>query len=239
MDNGSIVATSISGQGGNINLQISDSLNLRNNSQISTRAGTSDSGGGDGGNIRIDTGTLVALENSDINGNAFQGNGGNIEISAQGVFVSPDSQITASSLLGIDGTVEINTPEVDPASGLVQLPSTPEDPSDQIVAGCPADRGNRFSITGRGGLPDSPNQMLRSQELWRDRRDLFALSDRSREVSRRIDREKLPTETGREQIVEAQGWIMSSNGTIILTAQPMSGSDRTSQLLSQPSQCQP
>ncbi|MCL1467309.1 filamentous hemagglutinin N-terminal domain-containing protein [Argonema galeatum] len=235
LDKGSIVATSIYGQGGNINLHISDSLNFRNNSQISTRAGTSDSGGGDGGNISIDTGILVALENSDINGNAFQGNGGNIEISSLGVYVFPDSQITASSQLGIDGVVKVNTPEVDPASGLVELPNTPQDPSDKIIAGCPASSGNRFSITGRGGLPDSPNQMLRSRELWRDRRDLFALSDRSREVSRRIDREKLPNDTGSEQIVEAQGWIMSSNGTIILTAQ----ADRTSQLLSQRSQCLP
>ncbi|MEM9925851.1 MAG: hypothetical protein AAF915_19220 [Cyanobacteria bacterium P01_D01_bin.50] len=80
LDNSAIAASSISGEGGNINLQIAESLILRNNSTISTSAGTESSGGGNGGNITINGGLVVAVpsENSDINANAFQGNGGNI-----------------------------------------------------------------------------------------------------------------------------------------------------------------
>ena len=40
LDNSSITATSVSGEGGNINLTINDLLLLRNNSTISTQAGT-------------------------------------------------------------------------------------------------------------------------------------------------------------------------------------------------------
>ncbi|MEO0684304.1 MAG: hypothetical protein AAFY76_04435, partial [Cyanobacteria bacterium J06649_11] len=106
LDNSSIAARSVSGEGGNINLTITDLLLLRNNSTISTRAGTEISGGGNGGNITIDGGFVVTVpsENSDINANAFEGNGGNINITTPGIFgitfrdrQTPNSDITASS----------------------------------------------------------------------------------------------------------------------------------------------
>ena len=43
-------------------------------------------GTGNGGNITIDTDTLVALENSDIIANARQSFGGRVSINAQGIF---------------------------------------------------------------------------------------------------------------------------------------------------------
>ncbi len=60
----SILTESNSGSGGDIDLK-SQNLSLQTNSRISTTAGITGSGG-DGGNITIDTGTLVALDNSDI-----------------------------------------------------------------------------------------------------------------------------------------------------------------------------
>jgi filamentous hemagglutinin family protein len=77
------------GQGGNINLQVQDILLLRRQSQISTSAGRA-KGGGDGGNITINTpnGFIVApaSENSDITANAFSGGGGKIIITATNIF---------------------------------------------------------------------------------------------------------------------------------------------------------
>ncbi|MBE9227185.1 filamentous hemagglutinin N-terminal domain-containing protein, partial [Phormidium sp. LEGE 05292] len=162
-----------SGLGANINLQASD-IRLRHGSRIST-----DAGNANGGNITIKTNTLVALENSDITANAQQGSGGRVSITAQGIFgtqfrqqLTPQSDITASSDLGAEfsGIVEIQTPEVDTSAGLVELPENFTDISNQIVAGCSASAGNSFVITGRGGLPEDPNQTLRSQTVWRDLR---------------------------------------------------------------------
>ncbi|MGB3654078.1 MAG: hypothetical protein WBA41_23110, partial [Rivularia sp. (in: cyanobacteria)] len=107
LDNSAVAATSISGEGGNINLSIKDLLLLRNNSTISTRAGTESSGGGNGGNITIDGGFIVAIpkENSDI---------------------------TASSQFGIDGDFNLNLQELDITSGLVELPENLTDAADRI-----------------------------------------------------------------------------------------------------------
>ena len=83
LDNqGAINAATVSGQGGEIILEV-DSLVMRRNSQISATAG----GTGNGGNITV-TGlspaefadSAVLLESSTIAANAFQGRGGNIQI---------------------------------------------------------------------------------------------------------------------------------------------------------------
>lgn len=102
LNHAEITANTRSGEGGNLEINSSD-LRLNNASNITATAG----GTGNGGNISINTDTLVGLENSDITANAFAGRGGNIFITTQALFLSPDSDITASSELGIDGTVEI------------------------------------------------------------------------------------------------------------------------------------
>ena len=97
LDNSQILATSQEGCEGNISIAASDLLELRNGSQITTQAGTETGGGGDGGDINLDSNNIVLLENSQITANAFEGPGGNINITTQGLFESPDSEITASS----------------------------------------------------------------------------------------------------------------------------------------------
>ncbi|MEM1395030.1 MAG: filamentous hemagglutinin, partial [Cyanobacteria bacterium P01_H01_bin.150] len=123
---GKITASTLSGEGGNIDLQVKDGLILRGQGLISAEAG----GTGNGGNIDINSPVIVGVENSDIIANALQGNGGNIEINTQGLFglnfrdnLTAESDITASSQFGVNGTVEINNPSVDPSSSLVELPS--------------------------------------------------------------------------------------------------------------------
>ncbi|NES24179.1 MAG: filamentous hemagglutinin N-terminal domain-containing protein, partial [Symploca sp. SIO3E6] len=158
---GIISASTESGQGGNITLNVQDLLLLRRGSQITAEAG----GTGDGGNITINSAAIALLEGSLINANAFQGTGGNIQVTLQGLFIAPDSLITASSQLGIDGIVQINDSLLDPSSGLNQLPENLTDSTDQIVAGCTADANSQFMITGRGGLPEDPTTTIRGQTI--------------------------------------------------------------------------
>ncbi|WP_127082088.1 filamentous hemagglutinin N-terminal domain-containing protein [Dulcicalothrix desertica] len=90
LDNqGKLISESVSGRGGNINLQIHDLLLMRRGSQIPASAGKLETPG-DGGNITIDvpTGFIVAppQENNDITANAFSGSGGKVQINAISLF---------------------------------------------------------------------------------------------------------------------------------------------------------
>ncbi len=172
---GSISASTTSGEGGNINLRVRDSLLLRNGSFISAEAG----GSGNGGNLTVQAATIAALENSDITANAARGRGGNIAIATRGLFgtqfrplQTPASDITASSQLGLSGTVTLSNPEVNQNSAFVELPHNLANSAQQIVAGCAADSGNVFAVTGRGGLPSDPTTKLRGATVWSDLRPL-------------------------------------------------------------------
>jgi len=229
LDNGSITTTSLSGNGGNIrNLQVQDLLLLRNHSQISTTAGTQQSGGGNGGNININGGFIVAIpsEDSDITANAFAGKGGNIQISTQGIFgftfptrLTPKSDITASSQLGVNGTVQINTPGIDPSRGLVPVPVSPGAPD--VPQNCQASarqRGSRFINSERGGLPPNPQEALSSSTLWSDARPPEQVQNSSMTS---------PQQEDTDAIVEAQGWVKGANRTVILTSQTPTVSSST------------
>ena len=173
LDQGTISATTRSNNGGNITLNLQDLLLLRNGSLISTTAGL-ERFGGNGGDITINTpnGFIVAVpsENSDITANAYTGTGGNVKINAFGIYGTQfrakenplTSDITASSEFGFNGTVQLNTSDVDPNSGLVNLPTVPVDT--QVAQTCQAG-GNlaksSFTITGRGGLPPNPGDALK------------------------------------------------------------------------------
>ncbi|MEH2155239.1 two-partner secretion domain-containing protein [Nostoc sp.] len=169
---GAITAETKSANGGNIILQVQDLLLMRQNSLISTTAGTGQAPG-NGGNIKIDArnGFIVAVpqENSDIIANAFAGKGGVIEINAQRVFglesreqLTQQSDITAFSETNpqLNGVIEINTLGIDPTQGLVNLPSEPR--SVEISEGCDVRTSNakqvRFVNRGRGGIPSRPEE---------------------------------------------------------------------------------
>jgi filamentous hemagglutinin family protein len=224
---GSIAATTASGRGGNVELNVQNGLILTNNGSISVEA-LGD--GGDGGNLAIAASTIVALENSLIRANAVSGNGGNINIVTQGLFLSPDSQITASSQLGLDGTINVQEPALDPASGLVELEDNPIDPSDRIVSGCRPQDGNRFVVTGRGGLPENPNQPLMGWSVWHDLRPVTVNGEpQSRPPAQqspvaisnsRPPAQQSPVAMKAEPLVETTGWAIDEGGNLVLTATP-------------------
>ncbi len=222
-----LTATSSFGQGGDINLIVQDLLLLRRGSEITTNAGTPGTRG-DGGNITIDapSGLIVAVpkEVSHIRANAFKGKGGTVNIKTSGVFgfqINPPqdtllSDITASSDLGPQGIVTINTPDVDPSRGVFVLPVQVVDPSQKIASGCPAGdgtTGNSFTVTGRGGLPPSPDEPLSSDVVWSDTR-LTNIGNRENlkaSVPIRSHSKAL-------EIVPATGWVFNGKGEVTLIA---------------------
>jgi filamentous hemagglutinin family protein len=215
---GTITAAAAGGDKGNISLESQD-IQMRRGSAITTDT----SGSSAGGNIIINTDTLVALENSDITANSLNNRGGNVTINAQGIFgtefrpqLTPNSDITATGAEGLNGVVQINTPDVDPSSGLVELPTTVVDVEGLVARNlcAPKQAGSSFKVTGRGGLPASPNDPLIDEVVaveWSRPGGEVLSGGVSRSQS---------TDTGQRRnrvIQQAQGWIVAADGTLILT----------------------
>ena len=233
-NNGRIEATTVSTNGGDIQLRANRSFVLRNNSLISTTAGVEGTGGGDGGNIQISSPVVVAFptENSDITANAFTGDGGSIQIQADTILglqprSSPTafSDITASSEFGLSGEITITDFTVEPDRGLLGALPTLLDASQIVVLGCSDTEDNQFVATGRGGIPPNPSQLVESDRPWQDLRDLSGFQqavgsgDRSRSFA--------PTAPV-EWPLEARGWQQTDSGATVLSA-AMSSSDPTLQ----------
>jgi len=176
--NASITAATASGEGGNIELQVAETLLLRRGSFISTEA----QGTGNGGNLTIESAngfiTALSRENSDIIANAFEGDGGQISINALGIYglefredLTPLSDISASSQFGVSGTVSISNPNVNPAQINAELEGEVLDPNEQVVQGCGEVGESRFVVTGRGGVPENPRLRRSGPNTWHDIRD--------------------------------------------------------------------
>jgi filamentous hemagglutinin family protein len=208
----SLRAESRAGYKGDIILN-ADNIILRQGSNITTDA----TGLATGGNMMIGAPIIIGLENSDISANAVQGQGGNIQITTQGLFglkfrqqLTSQNDITASSQFGVNGTVDINNFGVDPSSGLVELPVNLVDSSQQIATGCSNNTGSSFVATGRGGIPQNPNQQITSDHTWSDIRDLSAYRKAGEITS------KIPPSL--EILTQATSWRRNTQGKIELVA---------------------
>ncbi len=228
---GLISAESNSGEGGNMNLQASDFILLRNNipptnnsnPYISAEAGV-EGGAGNGGNITINTPFLGAVptENMDIVANAGRGDGGNIDIQAFGIFgleeratFTPLSDINASSEFGTSGVVSISRTDIEPQDSFVRLTTEVVDPRSLVVQQCGVGgeyAKGQFIITGKSGLPFNPLEYVDNiQGLV----DLRTPEPSETPQSFKPSFTSLPIP---QPIVEAQRWIRGEDGKITLTA---------------------
>ena len=224
LDNQSFIeANTESGTQGNITLN-TQLLTLRNNSNITTNA----TGTATGGNITINVpdGSIVAVpsENSDITANATVAIRGRIRINARSLFgieareaPTPLSDITTTSL---DLNVAINAPE----SGLNELPTVPID-ADAIIAQnfCRLENdriagGSSFTIIGKGGLPPTADDPIINQTRivdWaKPAEESFTPSRNQPE----INSNNTVTENTQPVIQQARGWAKTKDGKIVLTA---------------------
>jgi len=119
--NASIETSSAISAGGNIDLQVGQTLFLNEGGTISAAAGGV-TPIDDGGNISIDP-VFVILRESSILATANAGSGGNIGIRAGSFIIDTNSVIDASSQTGLDGRITIDT--VNNIYGSVLLLETP------------------------------------------------------------------------------------------------------------------
>jgi filamentous hemagglutinin family protein len=212
--------------GAEIFLRGFDLLLLRNGSQINASANRS----AQGGNVIMNApgGFIVGVksENSDISANAFFGNGGRVDITVQGIYgvqfrtqPTPFSDITVSSTFGLSGTFILDTPDIDPSRGLQDLPLDLVDPSQQILQTCPRGAGNRelgsFTITGRGGLPQNPTDLLPGSLPVKP---LATLDESTSATTSQQHSTSDLKSTLSEPIIEARKIVRTADGTIYLVA---------------------
>jgi filamentous hemagglutinin family protein len=186
LNSGAIEAKTQSGNGGDIDLTVKNLILLRNQSRISTTAGT-ENAGGNGGNLTINapTGFIIAIpkENSDITANAFSDQGGKITINAKAIFgLVPRSRndlkildpqelnphnVSTSDISAIsqqnptlNGEVILNS-ALNPNQSLNQVLKEPR--TTDVVDSCQISHGTeavQFYDIGRGGLPPRPEDPL-------------------------------------------------------------------------------
>jgi large exoprotein involved in heme utilization and adhesion len=244
-----IDGTSVSGIGGNINLRSRD-IQLRDNSRITTDAGAGSGGnitlnsdilvGANNSDITANAksaaGGRVNVNVPNILGFAAAGREqiksrlGLSEDEFAALEVSPTSGLSTSDIAAISqssgpalqGTVTFSASGVNPAQGLVELPQNVVNPA-ALIAANPCTKGTEsaFTVTGKGGVPASPDDTLssaRSPLPWVEEegssptgnvRDLRDVSDRGKKEEWEIrDRE----------VVAARGWVVNARGEVTLVA---------------------
>ncbi|WP_310485330.1 hypothetical protein [Chamaesiphon sp. VAR_48_metabat_403] len=216
LDRGAITAKTISADGGNIDLNASKLVLLRNQSEISANAATN----GNGGNINIvaPNGLILAVprENSDITASAASGRGGRIEIKADNVLgfstqqIDSTSNIAATSTFGAQGIVTITTLGNDPNKGLQPDPIVPSPPGISQTCAGRSIQASQFIDSGKGGIAPSAIDPLRSNKIWVD----------TRVANQPVSSPPMPP-----SLEAARGWKMGSNRTVILTSQPTNYSE--------------
>ena len=203
-------------------------------------------GNADGGNINInfdrDNPNLsntelillafppTGVRGNDIAANAENGDGGRIEINAAGIFgiefrdIPPEqarsnslNDFTVTSQFGQSGQTIINRTFDDPTSGLINLPASVSDPSDQISQNpCQQGVGSEFIVTGKGGLPPNPHETLRSDGV---QVGLVKPLPNGRQGDGETVRQGENNHNSKtSEAVPAMGWVFNDKGQVTLTA---------------------
>ena len=178
---GTISASSVAGNAGNVNLW-AGSFNLASGGSIDTSAAigggnilldvsgmfyvfdgtiTSDAHGGantHGGDIMIDP-FFVVVDGGTLQADDAGGTGGNISIIANH-FLNSGMLITATG--STDGTINITAPDLDLSGSLASLPASLESNEKMLRESCARSINHEFSsfiVVGRGGTEGAPEEL--------------------------------------------------------------------------------
>jgi len=237
---GSIDGTTVSGTGANINLEagdiqlrrgsrittdagISDGGNINIKSEILATLPkensdiTANARSAQGGGVNINVPNVFGF--TAVTREQVRGTLGLTDAQFAALQVSPTSLVPTSDIAAISqsggpalqGTVTFSSSGVNPAQGLVELPQNVVNPAALIAANpCIEGAENEFTVTGRGGLPASPNDVLGSPEEplpWVEP----AVGGNQQVEGPLASRENIPTE-----IIPARGWVMDDTGQVTL-----------------------
>ncbi len=239
---GSINGTTDAGGGGNVNLQarsiqlrrgsrittdagISDGGNIRINSDILVALPrensdiTANARTARGGQVTVNVPNIFGF--TAVNRDRARSSLGLTDAEFANLQINPTSLIRTSDIAAISqqagpalqGAVTFSTAGVNPAQGLVELPQNVVDPAQLIVTNpCNQEAGNEFTITGKGGVPPNPNDVLSSDSAQ------FSWVEPPVGGSQNVQGTKAEIEIQPQPVIPAGGWVMDDRGQVTLVA---------------------
>ncbi|WP_366516595.1 filamentous hemagglutinin [Microcoleus sp. PH2017_20_SFW_D_A] len=249
----SIDGTTVSGTGANINLQAksielrrgsrittdagnSDGGNINLNSQILVALPqensdiTANARTAGGGRVNVNVPNVlgfaaVGREQVRSRLNLSDAQFAALQVSPTSLLESSDiAAISQSAGPALQGTVTFSSSGVNPAQGLVELPQNVVNPAALIAANpCIEGADNEFTVTGRGGVPPSPNDSLGSTETPFPWIEIEEEGRRKKEEGRRKKGRREEGEIPDREVVPAQGWVMNEKGEVTLVAAEVAG----------------
>ncbi|MEG4070354.1 filamentous hemagglutinin N-terminal domain-containing protein [Microcoleus sp. Pol11C2] len=213
---GSRITTDASiSEGGNINIKSDILVALpRENSDITANARSAQ-----GGRVNINVPNVFGF--TSVSREQVRATLGLTDAEFAALQVSPTSLIPTSDIAAISqssgpalqGTVTFSSSGVNPAQGLVELPQNVVNPAALIAANpCTQGADSAFTVTGKGGVPPSPNEALSSPLSplpWVEP----AVGESQQVEGKRASIDVRPTE-----IIPAQGWVIDDRGQVRLVA---------------------
>ena len=223
-NNSRITTDARAGEGGNITLN-SDILVGRNNSDITANARSAE-----GGRVNINVPNILgfaAASREQVKGRLGLSDAqladADLEVSLTSLLNSSDiAAISQSSGPALQGTVTFSASGVNPVQGLVDLPQNVVNPA-ALIAANPCTKGaeSAFTVTGKGGVPPSPDDTLssaRSPWTWVEAEGSSA-TDNVRDLTDVSDRGKNEEwEIRAREVVAARGWVVNARGEVTLVA---------------------
>ena len=206
-------------EGGNINIKSNTLLAIpQENSDITANARTAA-----GGRVNVNVPnvfgfTAVSREQVRSRLNLSDAQFAALQVSPTSLVPTSDiAAISQSAGPALQGTVTFSSSGVNPAQGLVELPQNVVNPAALIAANpCIEGDENEFTVTGKGGVPVSPNDALSSAETpfpWVEGSAADSVTDVT-DVTDRAKRE----EAGKKdrEVVPARGWVVNAKGEVTL-----------------------
>ena len=243
---GSIDGTTVSGTGANINLQAQSiqlrrgsqittdagaseggNINLRGDILVALPGENSDitanARSAQGGRVNVNVPNVFgfkAVGREEVRSSLGLTDAQFAQLQVSPTSLVPTSDIAAISQTGgpaLQGAVTFSSSGVNPAQGLVELPQNVVNPAQLIAVNpCIQAAENAFTVTGKGGVPPSPNDPLTTAYApfaWVEFSEGRGNPPQPPSGERRGNQESGIRE---EEVVPAQGWVMNSQGDVTL-----------------------